>query len=87
MRKSLWFLFLAACMTAAAADPSRADGFSADGNFLTTDTEPDSARLPKTVPPAGLDIARPDDQYESLYDDARFITPAFKRVERLYRYG
>lgn len=35
MRKSLWLLLLAACMTAVAANPSRADGFSADENFLT----------------------------------------------------
>ena len=87
MRKSLWLLLLAACMTAAAANPSRADGFSADENFLTTDTESDNAHLPKAAPPAGLAFVRPDDLYESLYDDARFITPAFKRVERLYKSG
>ena len=86
MKKSFWLLLLAVCMTALAAAPGRAEGVHG-GCFPSDTAGTENAARPGTASSAGPELSQPDDQYDSLYDDAGVITPAFKRLEALYKTG
>ncbi len=86
MKKSFWLLLLAACMTALTAAPLQADGVHS-GGVAADMSEPERMARPVATPPDEAEFAQPDDQYDSLYDDAGDITPAFKRQEALYKAG
>ena len=86
MKKSFWLLLLAACMTALTAAPLQADGVHS-GGVAAALSEPERMARPVATPPDEAEFAQPDDQYDSLYDDAGDITPAFKRQEALYKAG
>lgn len=86
MKKSFWLLLLAVCIWALAATPGRADGLRG-GSAPSGMTKAEKTARSGAASPAGSDFSRPDDQYDSLYDDAGFITPAFKRLEAAYKAG